>query len=258
MKTKKIAVQINKGGTGKSTTSVNLAAGLAEKGKRVLLVDTDTQGHLAPMLGVDPVNGLCEFVLGQRSFDEAAVEVRKNLHLLAGGRELAGLKQEISRQDVGSQYRLKEALETIEGKFDYVIVDTAPGWDSLNVNVLFYAGEVLTPINIEVLTLKSLTEFLESLARIRKYKGQGESLRWKYALPTFADRRVRKTSEVLEQLKEFVAQNYGETILCEPIRYSVRLSEAPGFGQTIYEYAPGTNGARDYQTLSERILKNGK
>jgi chromosome partitioning protein len=244
--TRRIAVALSKGGVGKTTTAVNLAAGLALAGQCVLLVDTDTQGQVAKALGVNPSVGLAELVGGEVLPEQTILEARKRLWLLAGGRALAGLKRLITRKDFGGEQTLAEALTPLETPYDVVVLDTAPGWDALTVNVLFYAHEVLSPISLEVMTLQGLIDFVQSLAGIQKYH---QSLGLKYILPTFMDRRVRKSGEILAQLHN----HYGEH-LCAPIRYNVRLSEAPGFGQTIFEYAPRSVGAQDYGELTERIM----
>jgi len=245
---RKIAIALSKGGVGKTTTAVNLAAGLARSGRSVLLVDVDTQGQVARALGCETENGLAELVLGEVDLDSGAKLVRENLWLLAGGRSLAGLKRLITRKDFGGEQTVSEALAPLEGRYEYVILDTAPGWDALTINVLFYAEEVLAPVSLEVLTLQGLTEFARSMSSIQKYHPE---LALKYVVPTFFDRRVKKSDEILNQLR-----GYYPTQVCTPIRYSVRLSEAPGYGQTIYEYAPSSVGAEDYQALTERIMQN--
>jgi chromosome partitioning protein len=243
---RRLAIALSKGGVGKSTTAVSLAAGLARVNARVLLVDTDTQGQVAGMLGVQPPGGLAELLAGEQRPEEAIIEARERLWLLAGGRALAGIKRLIDRKDFGGEQTLGEALGPLEDRYDYVILDTAPGWDVLSVNVLFYAAEVLAPIALEVLSLQSLLEFRKSLVAIQRYN---PDLTLRYVVPTFLDRRVKKSLELLTQLEShFPAQ------LCTPIRYNVRLSEAPGYGQTIFEYAPESAGAKDYQHLIERIL----
>lgn len=247
---KKIAIALSKGGVGKTTTAVNLAAGLAKAGKSVLLIDVDTQGQVARALGCEPVLGLAELILGEAGPEQAILTARENLDLLAGGRSMAGLKRLITRKDFGGEQTLAEALSLLDGGYDYVILDTAPGWDALTINVLFYAQEVLSPVSLEVMTLQGLTEFARSLGSIQRYH---PDLCLKYVLPTFLDRRVRKSEEILEQLRS----HYSEQV-CQPVRYSVRLSEAPGYGQTIYEYAPHSPGAEDYQTLTERIMQDGE
>ncbi|MGH9763389.1 MAG: ParA family protein, partial [Blastocatellia bacterium] len=180
---------------------------------------------------------------------EALVEARPGLQLLAGGRNIAALKKEIARRDMRSESVLDEALQVYDDKYDYVIVDTSPGWDQITINVLFYVEEILAPVSVEVLTLRSLVDFRENLQNIRKYR---PNVALTYVLPTFFDQRVKKSTEVLEQLRASF-----EPILCSPIRYNVKLSEAPGFGQTIFEFDPRSPGAQDYTLLTERILANG-
>lgn len=247
---RKIAVTLSKGGVGKTTTAVNLAAGLALAGFKVLLVDTDTQGQSSFMLGVKPKAGLTEFVNDELSLDETMIQVRERLWLLAGGRSLAGLKRVIDRKDFGGEMTLREKLSTIDKKFDYVIIDTSPGWDPLIVNVLFYAKEVLTPVSLEVMTLQGLVEFLKSMSSIQKYN---KDVALKYILPTFHDQRVKKSNGILAKLEEL----YGNHV-CTPIRYNVRVSEAPAYGQTIYEFAPGSPGAQDYRELIRKVTDNPK
>ena len=246
---RKIAISLSKGGVGKTTTAVNLSAGLARAGYKVLLIDTDTQGQASRALGVSSEAGLAELLSGETTPAESIHEVRENLYLLAGGRSLAGLKRAIDRKDFGGEKTLTEGLEPLDSSFDYAILDTAPGWDSLTVNVLFYADEILSPVSMEILTVSGLMDFQESIQAIQKYRPE---LELKYVLPTFMDGRVKKSEEILSQLRIY----FGEK-LCSPIRYSVRLSEAPGFGMTIYEYAPGSTGVEDYQAVVERISKDG-
>ncbi|MBI5558859.1 MAG: zinc-ribbon domain-containing protein [Deltaproteobacteria bacterium] len=247
---RRIAVTLSKGGVGKTTTAVNLAAGLALAGFKVLLVDTDTQGQSSFMLGLKPKAGLTEFVNNELSLDEIIIPARDRLWLLAGGKSLAGLKRVIDRKDFGGEMTLREKLTAFDSKFDYVIVDTSPGWDPLIVNVLFYVKEVLTPVSLEVMTLQGLVEFLKSMSSIQKYN---KDVALKYILPTFHDQRVKKSNGILSKLEEL----YGNHV-CTPIRYNVRLSEAPAYGQTIYEFAPGSPGAQDYRELIRKVTNNPK
>jgi chromosome partitioning protein len=245
---RKLVIALSKGGVGKTTTAVNLAAGLSLVGRRVLLIEVDTQGQAARALGLKPAAGLSELVAGEATFEEAIQTARDRLWLLTGGRSLAGLKHQISRKDFGGELTLSEALAPLDHGYDYAILDTGPGWDALTVNALFYATEVLAPVSLEVMTLSSLIDFRQSVVAIQRYRAQ---LSLKYVLPTFMDRRVKKSGEILQQL----TGAFGEAV-CTPIRYSVKISEAPGYGQTVFEYAPRSPGAEDYGRLAERILQD--
>ncbi|MDP2815152.1 MAG: ParA family protein, partial [Rectinemataceae bacterium] len=247
---RKISVSLSKGGVGKTTTAVNLAVGLSLAGFKVLLVDTDTQGQSSYMLGVTPKAGLTELVTGELSPEEAMVQVRERLWLLAGGKSLAGVKRLIGRKDFGGELTLSETLTGPTKHFDYVIVDTSPGWDPLTVNILFYVTEILTPVSLEVMSIQGLVEFLKSVASIQKYRPQ---VALRYILPTFLDMRVKKSVGILEKLQELYGNN-----VCAPIRYNVRLSEAPAYGQSIYEFAPGSPGASDYRELVRKVANNNK
>ena len=248
---RKIAVSLSKGGVGKTTTAINLAHGLALAGENVLLLDCDTQGQSAKALGVDPDVGLADILTESAEPEEALFEAREKLWILAGGRSLAGAKREIDRKPFGGEMALSEAMDPFEDKFDYVIMDTAPSLDILSVNVLFYSKEVLTPVSPDILTLHGVIDFLhQSVMGVQKYH---KELVVKYIVPTFYDLRVKKSQEILEQLKKYFPEQ-----LCEPIKYNVRLSEAPGFGQTIYEFDPKSTGAQGYRALTEKVRNDGR
>ena len=244
---RKIAVFLTKGGVGKTTTAIHIAAGLANRGAKVLLIDTDTQGHAAPMLGVTPTASLAQVLTNDLAAEKTIISARERLWLLAGGGELADVKRRLSHQGAAAEHCFGQALAPLEGQYDYVIVDTAPGWDILNVSILLYVHDILAPVSLEVLSLKSLVEFSKSIAPLHT---QNPALSMKYILPTFLDGRVKKSQEILDQLQA----HYGPR-LCPAVRYSVRISEAPGYGQTIYEYAPNSPGAIDYQHVTEQIAK---
>ncbi len=245
---RRIAVSLSKGGVGKTTTAVHLAHGLALAGNKVLLVDTDTQGQSAFMLGVKPQAGLTELITDELSPEETYIQARERLWLLAGGKSLAGVKRVIDRKDFGAELTLAEKLAPIEQQFDYVIIDTSPGWDPLLVNVLFYVTEIMLPVSLEIMTLQGLVEFLKSISSIQKYRTE---LGLKYIAPTFLDKRVKNSSGILGKLEDL----YGDHV-CTPIRYNIRLSEAPAYGQTIFEFAPGSNGAKDYRELVRKVTGN--
>ncbi|MFO7885939.1 MAG: AAA family ATPase [Desulfobacteraceae bacterium] len=244
-KTRKICVTLSKGGVGKTTTSVNLGAGLALSGFKVLIVDTDTQGQSAYLLGKKPHAGLTELLTGELTAEETIISARKNLWLLSGGKSLAGVKRIIDKKSFGAEWTLSEAMKSIEDNYDYIIIDTSPGWDQLTINVLFFATEILIPVALEVMPLHGLAEFMKSLNAIQKYRSD---IALKYVVPTFMDTRVKNPGKIFSELKKLYPDH-----ICKPIRYNENFSTAPSFGKTIYEFAPGGSGAEDYRELVRKV-----
>ena len=253
---RKIAVAMAKGGVGKTTTAVNLAHGLASRGKRVLLVDCDTQGQAAKFLGEKPLFGLYEFITERQkngqaiSKNETLHPTRENLWLLDGGIRLVELKNWLGEQPRATrQTILAQKLVPRQGALDYLIFDCAPGWDVLSVNILMAATEVLCPVALQGPALAGLKTFFRYLQSAQKLN---LDLRLEYILPTMFDRRTRHSHEMFNQLKKHFSRQ-----MCEPIHYNVRLSQAPASGRTIFEYSARAQGALDYENLVRRIMKNG-
>lgn len=244
---RKIVVANRKGGTGKSTTAVHLSSGLAQAGRKTLLIDTDAQGNCSRMLGVDPERGLAQLIDGSVDPEVAVFEARPKLWLLAGSKELAGAARLIARKDFDSQYVLGEALKPYESQYDYAILDTGPGYSIMSVNVLFYGQEIIVPISMESLAVFGYLDFIGELEPIRERSGAYV----RYILPTMADGRKGLTADILKQLRErFPAQ------CCEPIRYAARFGELPMIGATIYENEPTSRAAIDYARLTRRVIED--
>ena len=248
---RKIAVCLSKGGVGKTTTATTLAYGLSQSGRKVLLVDCDTQGQAAFFLGLRPELGIAEVLLGRKAANECIVEARPNLHLLAsGGRLLGEATAHISTRTLGIERALLEALTHVEGHYDYVILDMAPGWDILTVNALIYAKEILAPVQLQGPSMESLGEFFERVDIVRQYNA---GLDTKYIVPTNWDRRSGESRALYEQLMKMFPEK-----TCSPVRQCVKIFEASGRGQVIFEYAPKSTGAEDYGNLIERIKQDDK
>jgi len=242
-----------KGGVGKTTTAVNLSFGLAAEGRRVLLVDCDTQNQAALFLGVKPRYGLYEFVTERRPDgsliprNETLHRARENLWVLAGGIGLVELKHWLGEQPRElRQGVLASRLVPRQGTLDYVIFDCAPGWDILSVNILMAAEEVLCPVALQGPCMEGLKTFFRYLQSVQKLN---TGLRLEYVLPTMFDRRLRQTFVIHRQLQKYFARQ-----LCDPISRNVRLSEAPACGLSIFEYNAEASGAGDYDRLVRRII----
>ena len=246
MRLRKVAFTNAKGGVAKTTTCVNMGAALALANYRTLLVDCDTQGQVAKSLGVQAGEGLAELVQGDASLEDVQVEARENLFVIAGGGSLSGVKRMISRRDMRSELVLSEALEGLRG-YDFVLLDAAPSWDVLNVNTLFYVDEILIPVSMEVLALQGIGDFLSRVKEVQRYR---DGLLIRGIIPTFYDGRVKKSAEILEQLE----RHFPDTVW-PVVRYNSKLSEAPGFGQHIFEYARRSHGAADYKRLARRLAE---
>jgi chromosome partitioning protein len=243
---RKIAITNAKGGVAKTTTCVNVGAGLALAGYRTLLIDCDTQGQVSKSLGIRAGEGLAELLQGDARLNDVQIEARENLFVIAGGGTLSNAKRLISRRDMRSELVLSETLADLRG-YDFVLLDTAPSWDVLNVNCLFYVEELLIPVSMEVLALQGIGDLLGRVQQVQRYREEPLA---KSIIPTFYDGRVSKSAEILEQL-----ERYFPGAVWPPVRYNVRLSEAPGFGQHIFEYAKSSNGAADYARLAQRLAK---
>ncbi|MGV1100086.1 AAA family ATPase [Thiovibrio sp. JS02] len=242
---RRLAVSLNRAGMGKTSAAVNLAAGLALAGARVLLVDADPQGQAASYLGVEPKGGLGELITGALPPEEALVKARDNLWLLAGGKGLAGLQDSIGDRAGGGRQVVAEALAPREQEFAYVLVDTSPDWDPLTISVLSYVRELLIPVSLEVMSVQGFGEFLQLLEALGR---SGKELRLGYILPTFYDQRVRKSVDILAKFRNV----YGD-LVCAPIRYSGQLKECQALGQTPFDAACQAKGVQDYQDLVRKV-----
>jgi len=254
---RKIAVAMAKGGVGKTTTAVSLAHGLARMGRTVLLVDGDTQGQAAKFLGVKPPYGLYEFDTGSDGNGrpvlkkDALFPCRDNLWLLTGGLKLVELKNWLGEQprEVRSTV-LAGVLVPRDGTLDYLIFDCAPGWDVLSVNILMAVDEVLCPVSLQGPALEGLKTFFGYLMSAQR---RNLNLQLKYILPTMHDQRTRHSADILRQLTRLFRKQ-----ICDPIGCSVRLSEAPLRGKTIFEYRPSAGSAGDYLKLVRRVDGDGQ
>lgn len=243
---RRIAVFNHKGGTGKTTTSVNLAVGLAERGKRVLLLDTDSQGNVAVSLGTGGERSLYHvLVMGLRVADVTHT-VRPGLDVLPSNETLAAAELYLA----GRQQRdrvLAQRLATAADDYDYVIIDCSPSLSLMNQNALVFADSVLVPVCCDYLSLVGVRQVIKTVRNVNRLLHHPLQI-WG-VLPTFYDVRAKICSEALDTLRN----HFGDRCL-PPVRATTRLKEAPARAQSIFEYAPSSHGAGDYTTVVERVL----
>ncbi len=237
-----VAVTNLKGGIGKTTTVVNLSAGLALRGSRVLLIDVDAQGNLAMALGVKPRRTLYEVLVDGAAIADCISSARPNLDIVAANESLLTAQPEIARRPDWARV-LEKALMPVRSRYDVIIIDCGGSLTVLNLNALNAATDVLVPTTVEPFSLKGLEMLVQ---QIRRVKGSQGALR--AILPTMYDSRLRQSVDLLESLRT----RYGDLVL-SPIRVNVRLSECSAQGKTIYEYDPRSRGAMDYALLVERL-----
>lgn len=242
---RKIAIVGFKGGIGKTTTCVNLGAGLALKGHSVLLIDTDTQANLSISLGITKYeHSLADVLACKVKAQDCVLPARKNLYLLPSNIALFKAQQrmvlEMAREEVFGR-----VLSDLNG-YDYQILDCAPSVSLLTVNAVTYADEIFVPVSMEMLALAGIRQFVMYLHTISQILDRGAAIR--LIIPTFYDPQRRVTGRVLRAL----IRDFGRRVTY-PVRVDVRLSEAPGAGKTIYEYAHRSRGAVDYARLVEFV-----
>ena len=248
-----LAVMNQKGGTGKTTTAIHVAAGFAEKGERVLLIDADAQGNVGASLQVKGPGNLKDLMLDGRPLEELRVEVSPNLHLLTADAGLAVIDLHLPGMK-GRARALQRALEAVKPHYDRIVIDCSPSLSLLNQNALCAADGLLIPVSCDYLALVGVRQVMRTIANVRELLGHPVQLIG--VVPTLYDHRRR----IDRQVRATLLERFGEE-LAPVVRQSVRITEAPGYGGTVFDSAPSSRGAEDYRRLvnwlAERVWRAG-
>jgi chromosome partitioning protein len=247
MAAKIVSVVNQKGGTGKTTTTINLGSALSKLGKKILLVDLDPQANLSYSLGLEePEGNLAEVFSGNKNLLDI-LTLKDGLTVAPGSNDLVDIEISLVTQSKRESF-LKNILADAKG-YDYVLIDCPPSLSLLTVNALAASDEVLIPLQMEVLTLQGLGQILATVEQIRS--AFNSRLKVKGIVVVMFDKRRRLSTEI----QDYLQQNIDEKVFASRIRLNVKLAEAPSFGKSVLDYDSSSNGAKDYMALAGEFLK---
>lgn len=250
---KMIAVGNQKGGVGKTTTTVNLGAALATLGKKVLIIDSDSQGNATSGLGVERSAldaSLYEVLIDQVPIKDVIVETsQENLSIVPSNIQLAAAELELVNIE-NRESRMKEAVASIRQNYDYILIDCPPSLGQLSINAFTASDTILIPVQAEYYALEGLTQLLNTIRLVQKTYNR--NFRIEGVLITMLDARTNLGFEVMEEVRKYFHEKVYKTV----IPRNIRLSEAPSYGQSVIEYDPRSRGAEMYVELAKEVISN--
>lgn len=247
------AVINQKGGVGKSTTSQNLAAGLSLKGKRVLLIDMDSQGNLSLSVGADKSRGTVSIleVLTRENTAAQSIQTIRGLDIIPATISLAGADMQLT--EMGKEYRLKEALAPLREEYEHIIIDTPPALSILTVNALTSADNVIIPAQADIYSIEAIGQLYSTIKAVQQYTNKDLSIVG-ILLTRYSDRAV--LSRELSEMIKATAEQLDTKLFDSTIREAIAIKEAQASKQDIFSYAPNSKVASDYMELVEEFLRS--
>ena len=242
-----ISVVNQKGGTGKTTTVINLSSYLALIGQKILVVDFDPQANASSGLGIVGEKGIYEVISGVSDASSAMRQIKKNLYLIPATPDLSGANVELANIE-NKEKILFQYLSPLSSQFDIIFIDTPPSMGILTINSLMASTSVIIPIQAEYFALEGLGQLMNTVNLVKKNLGANLSILG--AVITMYDERSRLPKEILENLY----QNFPYRIFRTVIPRNINLAEAPSFGHSIFDYAPNSKGANAYRRLGEELI----
>ncbi len=245
--TKIIAITNHKGGVGKTTSAVNIGAGLARNGKKILLIDIDPQANLSQSLGIKKSDAMLYEAMRNNAV-LSPISILENLEIIPSSADLSNLESELSAE-AGREYILDEILSPLKSHFDYIFIDCPPSLGLLTINAFTTATEIFIPLQAHYLAIKGLTKIVEVIEKVKKRLNK--NLVISGVIITQYDKRKVLHRDVAEKIISY----FGEKVFNTRIRDNIALAEAPSTGQDIFRYSQKSYGAEDYANLCQEILK---
>lgn len=245
-KPRKICLINYKGGTGKTSTTVNLAHGLAQEGQRVLVIDTDPQGSSSFYLNSENNYTLFDLLVKDIDPKLCITKARENLDIICSNERLYPAELQMAKMKNRNKI-LSKKLERLENNYDFILIDCAPSLNLLNQNALQYCNEIFLPVSMDVLSLVGVKQLLTNVKVLNTISNH--QIKISKVIPTFYDNRNKKTKQVYNSINRVFPD-----VISSPIRTCVSISESAGYKKTIFEFAPKSKGATDYRQLTKEVI----